>query len=178
MATGQIGFVTVSTTTGTGNGQIENSANVFKGRVIRSQVIRVTPTGGTAVSYTANQTPETEFLTVNSPTVEIAESATFVDISGTSNSAKLNFVFKTAAAWATIPSTYTVTSNGGTAKTATVNANIPDDPGATDVFSWSIRIAVQTNTGVSSRSFSINVVAGGGIKQGDEITVTIEGDLP
>ena len=60
---------------------------------------------------------------------------------------------------------------------------ISDTPASVDFGTSSTCVAIEGDEktellSLSSNDILENVVAGGGIKQGDEITVTIEGDLP
>lgn len=152
------GWLSVTPTSGSGNGQLTNSSTTYTGRVVRSTSIRVAnTTAGVYADYSASQTALGEFVTINSVTSIPSAGASGFTVQGTSNSAKLNFTFTISISWGSIPSTYTVTPTGGTAIVVNNNTAITGDPGATAQYSWSIDLYFNENTAIQSRSVVLSV---------------------
>lgn len=129
---------------GKGNATLSNSGTPHKGRLQRSTVVTaVVKDMAEGKSYSVNQKPSSEYLTLDSTELSIGELGGNVTITGKSNSARLTFTLgESSAISIPIPATYTV--NGFSNSTS---AAITGDPGAKDEFTFSITFAVPRNYG-------------------------------
>jgi hypothetical protein len=142
---------------GSGNGTIINKATTHTGRVKRTTIVTVSPSVGDPKTYTVNQTAAPEFITV-SETASVGATATSYTVSGQSNTSKINWtVSSTGSLSPKAPSSYT--ANGAS---ATNNANIPGDPGASAQFNFSGVITFTANPTISTRTGTITLTAGAG----------------
>lgn len=162
-------WLTVRPTSGKGNATIQNSGTAFKGRVQRSTIVTAAVKDMTdSKSYTVNQKPLGEFLTLDKATFTIGQAGGNVTITGKSNSAKLNFsVVSGGGIPISIPETYTV--NGFSNDTGSA---ITGDPGAKDEFSFSIVIAVPRN--LQAKRTSEVTITGSSSKVSATVTITQE----
>lgn len=150
-------WLTPTPLSGSGNGTITNTAQTHTGRVARTTIVTVSPSVGDAKTYTVNQTAAPEFITV-SGTASVGATATSYTVSGQSNTSKINWTVSAAGTLSpTIPSSYT--ANGAS---ATNNANIPGDPGASAQFNFSGVITFTANPTISTRTGIITLTAGAG----------------
>lgn len=150
-------WLTPTPLSGSGNGTITNTAQVHTGRVARTTIVTVSPSVGDAKTYTVNQSPAPEFITV-SETASVGATDTKYTVSGQSNTAKINWtVSSTGSLSPKAPSSYT--ANGAS---ATNNANIPGDPGADSQFNFSGVVTFTANPTISTRTGTITLTAGAG----------------
>jgi hypothetical protein len=150
-------WLTPTPLSGRGNGTITNTAQTHTGRVARTTIVTVSPSVGDAKTYTVNQTAAPEFITV-SGTASVGATDTQYTVSGQSNTAKINWTVSTPGSLSpTAPSSYT--ANGAS---ATNNANIPGDPGASAQFNFSGVITFTANPTISTRTGTITLTAGAG----------------
>lgn len=150
-------WLTPTPLSGSGNGTITNTAQTHTGRVARTTIVTVSPSGGNAKTYTVNQTAAPEFITV-SETASVGATDTQYTVNGQSNTAKINWtVSSTGSLSPTVPSSYT--ANGAS---ATNNENIPGDPGASAQFNFSGVVAFTANPTISTRTGTITLTAGAG----------------
>jgi hypothetical protein len=150
-------WLTPTPLSGSGNGTITNTAETHTGRVARTTIVTVSPSVGDAKTYTVNQSPSPEFITV-SGTASVGATETQYTVSGQSNTDKINWtVSSTGSLSPTAPSSYT--ANGAS---ATNNVNIPGDPGADAQFNFSGVITFTANPTISARTGTITLTAGSG----------------
>lgn len=150
-------WLTPTPLSGSGNGTITNTAQIHTGRVARTTIVTVSPSVGDAKTYTVNQTAAPEFITV-SETASVGATATSYTVSGQSNTSKINWTVSAAGTLSpTVPSSYT--ANGAS---ATNNANIPGDPGASAQFNFSGVVTFTANPTISTRTGTITLTAGAG----------------
>lgn len=150
-------WLTPTPLSGSGNGTITNTAQTHTGRATRTTIVTVSPSVGDAKTYTVNQTAAPEFITV-SGTASVGANDTQYTVSGQSNTAKINWtVLSTGSLSPTVPSSYT--ANGAS---ATNNANIPGDPGASAQFNFSGVVTFTANPTISTRTGTITLTAGAG----------------
>lgn len=150
-------WLTPTPLSGSGNGTITNTAETHTGRVARTTIVTVSPSFGDAKTYTVNQTAAPEFITV-SGTASVGATATSYTVSGQSNTSKINWTVSAAGTLSPIvPSSYTVNE-----ASATNNANIPGDPGASTQFNFSGVITFTANPTISTRTGTITLTAGAG----------------
>lgn len=160
-------WLTPTPLSGSGDGTITNTAQTHTGRVARTTIVTVSPSVGDAKTYTVNQTAAPEFITV-SGTASVEATDTQYTVSGQSNTAKINWTVSTPGSLSpTAPSSYT--ANGAS---ATNNANIPEDPGASAQFNFSGVITFTANPTISTRTGTITLTAGSG-ESGLVKTITI-----
>lgn len=137
-------WLTVKPMSGKGNATLSNTGTLHTGRIQRSTVVTaVVVDMDEGKSYTVNQKPSEEFLTLDQTTFSIGELGGTITITGKSNSPKLTFALgANSGIPMTIPTKYTVNSlenaNG---------ANITGDPGAKAQFTFSAVITVPRNYG-------------------------------
>lgn len=150
-------WLTPTPLSGSGNGTITNTAKTHTGRVDRTTIVTVSPSVGDAKTYTVNQTAAPEFITV-SGTASVEATDTQYTVSGQSNTAKINWTVSTPGSLSpAAPSSYT--ANGAS---ATNNANIPHDPGASAQFNFSGVVTFTANPTISTRTGTITLTAGAG----------------
>lgn len=150
-------WLTPTPLSGSGNGTITNTAQTHTGRVARTTIVTVSPSVGDAKTYTVNQTASPEFITV-SEKASVGATDTQYTVSGQSNTAKINWTVSSAGSLSpTAPSSYT--ANGAS---ATNNANIPGDPGASAQFNFSGIVTFTANPTISTRTGTITLTAGAG----------------
>lgn len=150
-------WLTPTPLSGSGNGTITNTAQTHTGRAARTTIVTVSPSVGDAKTYTVNQTAAPEFITV-SETASVGATDTQYTVNGQSNTAKINWtVSSTGSLSPTAPSSYT--ANGAS---ATNNANIPGDPGASAQFNFSGVVTFTANPTISTRTGTITLTAGAG----------------
>lgn len=150
-------WLTPTPLSGSGNGTITNKATTHTGRVKRTTIVTVSPSVGDAKTYTVNQTAAPEFITV-SGTASVGATDTQYTVNGQSNTAKINWtVSSTGSLSPKAPSSYT--ANGAS---ATNNANIPGDPGASAQFNFSGVVTFTANPTISTRTGTITLTAGAG----------------
>lgn len=171
MAKLEIGFVTFNPGSGDGDQAVTVSGQKYEGRVQRTlQVEFGAESGDVKKSATINQAPVAEFVKIDS-TASVGKEGGAVTINGTSNSTKLTFSLtpdKTHPLTLKIPATYQAagkaTSNG---------AVIPDDPGATGVFAFSIVFSgIAANANINDLVNTLKVTAAGGQTANTVITQT------
>lgn len=152
-------WLTVSPTTGSGDGTINNSASVHTGRVQRTGTVTVQGSGiASPATYTVVQEPKGEFVSFTDGTsMAIDKSGGTVTITGTSNSAKLTFSWVGSGADVSLPDTYS--ANGATTSNG---AAITGDPGASNQFAFSLTLTVPENETVSTVTRVLKVTASGG----------------
>lgn len=150
-------WLTPTPLSGSGNGTITNIAQTHTGRVARTTIVTVSPSVGDAKTYAVNQTAAPEFITV-SGTASVGATDTQYTVNGQSNTAKINWtVSSTGSLSPKAPSSYT--ANGAS---ATNNANIPGDPGASAQFNFSGVVTFTANPTISTRTGTITLTAGAG----------------
>lgn len=157
-------WLTPSPLSGSGNGEIVNKATNHTGRVLRSTVVTVVPAKGDSKTYTVNQSPSPEFITVQTE-YNVAKDSTSLEITGQSNTSKINWESVdtrlapgTSDSFSlTIPDSYMVEDSP-----VTNNANIPGDPGASSQFDFSGIITFTSNETILERSGTITLTAGAG----------------
>ena len=152
-------WLTITPTSGSGNGQIQYSATEHTGRVARpsspyESIVENSKTADCTVSVTQN--PKAEFVQIQS-TASPAKTGGTLKITGTGNAATLTFSYKDSPAPTLELSpvtTYTVNSASATSGTA-----ISGDPGATAQYTFTLTLTYSTNTTVKARSTQIKVTA-------------------
>ena len=137
-------WLTVSPMFGKGNATLRNSGTPHKGRLQRSTVVTaVVKDMAEGKSYSVNQKPSSEYLTLDKTEFSIGEAGGNVTVTGKSNSARLTFTLgESSAISIPIPTTYTVNSFSNS-----TSAAITGDPGAKDEFTFSITFAIPRNLG-------------------------------
>lgn len=171
MAELKIGFVTFNPGSGDGDQAVTVSGEKYEGRVQRTQQVEFSAESGDVKKRaTINQSPANEFVKI-APTASVGKEGGTVTINGTSNSTKLTFSLtpdKTHPLTLELPHTYQAvgkdTSNG---------AIIPNDPGATGAFAFSIVFPdIAANTNVNDLVNTLKVTAFGGQTANTVITQT------
>lgn len=159
------GWVIVNPQSGSGNSNVDVTANVHTGRTVRSTTLTFKAANVTDVVRTVKQAGKPEFVDIDDNAASDKAGKT-VTISGISNSAKLTFSLGTGDLNITLPSKYIAnsvnTDNG---------ANISGDPGASAEYNFSIAISVPSNTGITALTRQIIVEDGAGNR--DTCTLTL-----
>lgn len=151
-------WLSVTPTSGSGNGTISNSSSAHTGRVKREGVVTVQGSGvATAATYKVIQTPKAEYVSFdNGSEMAVEKSGGNVTITGKSNSSKLSFSW-VGTSDVTLPSKYEAageqTSNG---------TAITGDPGATAEYEYNVTLNVPANTTIDSITRVLKVTANGG----------------
>lgn len=171
MLESKIGFVTFNPGSGDGDQVVTVSSEKYEGRVQRTQKVEFgAESGGIKKTATINQAAAAEFVKID-PTASVGKGGGTITIKGTSNSTKLTFSLIPDGAHPLnlkMPAVYQVsgkdTSNG---------AIIPDDPGATGVFAFSIVFSgIAANTNINDLVNTLKVTSAGGNTANTVITQT------
>lgn len=171
MAELKIGFVTFNPGSGDGDQAVTVSSEKYEGRVQRTQQVEFSAeSGGVKKTATINQAAAAEFVKID-PTASVGKEGGTVTIKGTSNSTKLTFSLTpdgTHPLTLKIPDTYQAVG-----KTTSNGAIIPDDPGATGGFAFSIVFSgIAANTNINDLVNTLMVKAAGGQTANTVITQT------
>lgn len=144
-------WITVSPSSGTGNGTITLTAMAFTGRVNRTGTVTVTTAGGKTATVACTQTAKPAFVT-NGANTNVAASATTSKLTFTTNSKafKLN-----PGSGVTLRA---VTANG-TAVTASGGTYTPaSDPGATAQYTVEVTITFTANDTLNAVNKTVELV--------------------
>lgn len=152
-------WLKLSTTSGSGNGVIGNSADVHTGRVARIGVVTVQGAGiSTPSTYNVQQTAKAEFVSFdNGSEMSAPKAGGTLTVTGVSNSSKLTFSIVEGGKFVIeLPAKYAV--DGAETSNGTV---ITSDPGANAEFAFSIELDIPANLTINERKTSILVTANG-----------------
>ena len=150
-------WLSITPTSGSGNGQIQYSATSHTGRVARpsspyESIVENSKTADCTVSVTQN--PKAEFVQIQS-TASPAKTGGTLKITGTGNAATLTFSYKDSPAPTLELSpvtTYTVNSASATSGTA-----ISGDPGASAQYTFEVTLEVPENMTLESKTCTLVV---------------------
>lgn len=164
---------------GSGDGNVNVSANTHTGRVMRTTVLNWKAANVADVPRTVHQAGKPEYVDIDDA-ASADKGGKVVTISGVSNSQKLTFKLGTGNLQITLPSKYTANS-----MQTTNGANISGDPGAVAEYPFSITITVPANESTSALSRQIIVTDGAGHQDvcvltsaaGDAYITIAEGDI-
>lgn len=148
--------ITVDPSTGSGNTQLSVSATADRGnRVTQSATFKVaTPGDGPSEQFTANHVAAAEFITPTSMSPAVPKDGGNVTITGTANSPVITFAKGSGEIVDGEIATISYTANGSAATSGT---DIPNDPGATAKYTWSVSIPTTENPTVETRSQTITI---------------------
>lgn len=148
--------ITVDPSTGSGNTQLSVSATADRGnRVTQSATFKVaTPGDGPSEQFTANHVAAAEFITPTSMSPAVPKDGGNVTITGTANSPIITFAKGSGEIVDGEIATISYTANGSAATSGT---DIPNDPGATAKYTWSVSIPTTENPTVETRSQTITI---------------------
>lgn len=154
----KLDWLTVTPDSGSGNGSLDVSVSSYSGRTAKQMSFRVVGTGGGEGTVNVTQSGLAEFVTFSSGTAEIGKEGDTLQLSGTSNSTALTFsVAEGGSLKLTAPTTYTVLEepvNNGAA--------VPDDPGASAQYAWTIEFTVPENATTGALTCTVEVADAGG----------------
>lgn len=151
-------WLSLTPTSGSGNGTISNSSSAHTGRVKREGTVTVTGAGVTTpATYKVIQTPKGEFVQFDNGTeLAVQKSGGNVTITGKSNSSKLTFSW-VGTSNVTLPNSFEAagmtTANG---------SSISGDPGATAEYNYNIEFSFPSNTTTGEITRTLKVTANGG----------------
>ena len=148
---------------GSGNGTVNVSAISHTGRSNRSGTLTFKATGVSDAPVGVTQTAKPEFVTIED--ISAPKAGGNITITGTSNSAKLNFTLGSGDITITLPTSYLA---GGV--TTSNNVNIAGDPGAAAEYNFSITITVPENATTGTKTRIVTVTGTGG--QSASATIT------
>lgn len=158
-------WLTVTPDSGSGNGSLDVSVSSYSGRESKQMSFRVVGTGGGEGTVQVTQEGLSEFVTFTSGTAEIGKEGGTLQLSGTSNSTALTFsIAEGGSLVLTAPPTYKVLEqnvNNGEA--------VPDDPGASASYGWTIEFTVPENTTTGSLTCTVEVSDAGSSAAGSNI---------
>lgn len=153
-------WLSITPTSGSGNGAISNSAGEHTGRVARTGTVTVTGVGvSTPATYKVTQTPKSEFVSFDDGAeMSAPKDASTLTIEGLSNSSKLTFAWVgDGGNGVDIPATYQangMTTNNGNA--------IEGDPGATSQYAFNIELDIPKNDTIEEVTRILRVTSNGG----------------
>ncbi len=165
-------WLTVSPTSGSGNGTLSNTGLEHTGRVLRTGTVTVTAEGVSGTqTYTVNQEPKPEFCSFdNGASMSVSKDGGTVKVQGKSNSTALTFAFVGDVTDVEIPATYSA------AGVSTGNGEAIDgDPGATAQFNFEIDLVIPKNETIEAITRTLKVSNGASISAQIELNQT-EGD--
>lgn len=150
-------WVKVNPAQGSGDGQVSVASQAeYQGRLPRQSVLTWKAVNCADVPRTVMQKGKPEWVDI-ADTASAPKEGKVVTISGVSNSRKLTFSLGTGDLDLTLPESYTAaslsTQNG---------AEIAGDPGAVDVYNFSIQFTVDANDDVEAKTRQIIVTDEGG----------------
>lgn len=151
-------WLTVSPLSGSGNGNITNSAGAHTGRVARTGTVTVTGDNvqGGPSTYEVTQTPKGEFVSFDNGAEMAAEKTSCtVSVTGLSNAQKLTFSWVGSSEGVELPSSYTV--NG---IDATNGSSIANDPGADAQYVFDIKLEIPLNDTIEEVTRTLSVTTG------------------
>lgn len=159
-------WLTTDPSSGSGNGSINNTAQVHTGRSTREGTVTVTGTGvSVPATYKVTQKAKAEFVTFNDgPETSAPKSGGALTIEGKSNSQSLTFAWVGSVTDVSLPSTYK--ANGSSTNNG---SDINGDPGATAEYEYSIELTLPENDKVDEIQRVLKVTAKGG--QTAQITI-------
>lgn len=162
-------WLTISESSGTGDATlVATVTKVNKGRNSRQVVINGTTEHGATGTATVVQSGESEYVSFDAATYNIANSGTSVTVTGKSNSKKLTFAVATPTTgetnFLTIPSSYTATKGAASQSVALSPsvAELSPDFGATGEFAFSITIPTDSQEPSVARTCRLAVTTFGG----------------
>ncbi len=154
----------VTPATGSGNNTLSVGASAHTGRTSRTGSFSVVAGSITRV-VTVNQAAKAEYVSVESVTYAVAKTGGTVTVKGKSNSAGLGFSLGKTSVTSTVeelsltlPATYNV---GGTAVEMNVSL-IPNDPGASNEYEWTVQFTIPVNNTVKTLERPLTITADGG----------------
>lgn len=153
-------WLTLTPSSGNGNGVIKNTATVHTGRVARTGSVSVQGAGiSSASTYTVTQTPKAEFVSFdNGSEMSATKTGGNLTIEGKSNASKLTFsLLEAGDLQIELPAQYD--ANGVMTDNA---ASIASDPGAEAEFAFNLKITVPANTTIQEKEKTIKVDTEGG----------------
>lgn len=153
-------WLSVSPTSGSGNGTISNSASAYTGRVARETTVTVTGTNvSTPSTYKVTQSPKTEFVSFKNGTEMAAnKTAGTLTVEGTSNSESVRFTWATGSPTdVAIPAN--ITANGTSVANGAV---LTGDPGASAEYTFSVELEIPLNDTVEEIVRTLVVTSKGG----------------
>ncbi len=155
-------WLTITPTSGNGNGTIRFSATPHTGRVLRTYAATIANNKTTDCQITVNQAAKSASGATDWVEIQGSASATKeggqLTITGQANATALTFSFKTRGS-VTIP----LPENYMAASQSTANgAAISGDPGATNAYNFSVTLTVPENTTIEERTSTLVVTTDGG----------------
>lgn len=153
-------WLTLTPSSGNGNGVIVNTATAHTGRVARTGTVTVQGAGiAEASTYSVTQTPKAEFVSFdNGAEISATKVGGTLTIEGKTNATQLTLSLLEEGDLAIeLPENYE--ANGVTTANAAV---IEGDPGANAEFAFSLQIVVPANTTITEKTKTIKVDTTGG----------------
>lgn len=151
-------WLSLTPTSGSGNGTISNSSPAHTGRVKREGTVTVTGAGvSTPATYKVIQTPKGEFVQFdNGAELAVQKAGGNVTITGKSNSSKLTYTWVGTSNVA-MPNSFEaagmITANG---------SSISGDPGATAEYNYNVEFSFPANVTTDEITRTLKVTANGG----------------
>lgn len=186
------GWLHISTDSGTGTvNNISVHADEHTGRVYRTKTIKGETAAHTQATQQVKQLGKALTVAFDASSFTCSHNDSSLEVTGTSNAAKLNFSLDQLSAPFSIPSTIYIKPGGESnwsQKTLTNGTiTIDGDPGASKIYAFKIILTCRPNTGVSSLMRTLTVTADD--TETDQCTVSqagasssialsISGDIP
>jgi len=163
-------WATITPTSGSGNGQLSNTATANTGRDLRQTTVTGKGAGVSDQTYILKQSGKPEFVEFNS--ANISKDGGTVTLSGKSNSSKLTFALGAGDLTVTLPASFLangVTTNNGVA--------IAGDPGKTMEYNFAITFeSISANLTTAAKTRNVSVTCNGG--QSTSATITQSASNP
>lgn len=151
-------WLTITPASGNGNESVQISATQHTGTQVRSYSATVTNSKTEDCFVEVSQKSIAEFVNIQTTASPGKEASTLV-ITGTSNSSKLTFSWKSSPAptlVVSLPETYTAAGSS-----TTNGAAITGDPGAQAQYDFSIELTIPENTTVEALTATLVVTTAG-----------------
>lgn len=159
-------WLTVTPDSGTGNGSLSVLVSSYNGRKSKQTSFKVQSADKfSTATVSVTQEGLAEFVTFSRGTGTIGKEGGTLQLTGTSNSTALTFSIEDGGGLKlTAPATYTVLE-----KAVNNGEAVPDDPGASATYGWSISFKVPVNMTTGELTCTVTVSDAGSSEAGENI---------
>lgn len=164
-------WITIGTTEGSMNGSSEITAAAYTGRVAREGTITGTTAGGATDTTAVTQEGATEVITIEKTEYTAAAVGQRVTVSGKSNSARLQEVFRLKPFDMFSKSELSINGKVDTSWASSEDGTVTGDPGASAMYDFVLTLVVKENQSVSSQNAICKLTNGDSVES-SEFTIT------
>lgn len=164
-------WITIGTTEGSMNGSSEITAAAYTGRVAREGTITGTTAGGATDTTAVTQEGAAEVITIEKTEYTAAAVGQRVTVSGKSNSARLQEVFRLRPFDMFSKSELSINGKVDTSWASSEDGTVTGDPGASAMYDFVLTLVVKENQSVSSQNAICKLTNGDSVES-SEFTIT------